>query len=818
MEHFLKDLKHSIRTFHQNPGFTLPAIAALTLGIGANTAIFSVINAVLLKPLTYPNPERMVRFTANSPEGQYDAASVTNYALYSRQTSAFEDIAAYDFGGPGLNLTTGAFPEQIQGIRVTEDYFHLFGAVPVLGRTFTSEEDQPNGGHVVVLSYGFWRRRFGGDPQIVGKAIPLSGDLYTVVGVIGPDFTFDPPPDIWLPFQFDLNSNDQAHYFFVAARLRPGVTIDRANAQLRAATVEFRHKYPGANAQWWFAAVPFRDTVIGDIRSSLWVLLAAVTLVLLIACANVANLLLVRATGRKREIAIRAAVGAGRTRIIRQLLAESVLLSFASGVCGLVLGIVGVRALLALYPGNIPRIGENGTAVTLDLRVLLFTMAVAFFVGIVFGLFPALAASRADLSSTLKESGGRSGSSVRQNKARSLLVVVEMALALVLLIGAALLIRTFIALRNVDAGFSPHRVLTMQMSLTGARFEKASSVAQLVHDGVEQLQALPGVEFAATTCCLPLEGGYGLGFTVVGRPPNGKLTNAGGGWMSIGPNYFDVFNIRLLRGRKFNDRDDTAGARVVIINQGLARQLWLKSDPLKDRILIGHGVGPEFEEPPRQIVGVVADVHNGGLNREPPPMMYIPVSQVTDGITALNNKIAPIMWIIRTRGEPRSLGNSVQEVLRKASGGLPVAHVRTMDEVVIHSTARADFNMLLLTIFGACALLLAAIGVYGLMTYSVEQRTTEIGVRMALGAEASQVRNLVIIQGMRLVIAGMVLGLAAAFGLTRLLATFLFGVHALDPSTFLLMPLFLGAIALLAVWLPARRATCINPISALKYE
>jgi putative ABC transport system permease protein len=819
LETFLKDLKHSLRMFRQNPGFTITAVTALAIGIGANTAIFSVVNTVLLKPLTYPDPDRIVQFTNVFAQGEGGGASVPKFATWRAQSGILQDTAAYDNTGPGLNLTGGAYPEQIKGIHVTLDYFRLFGARTIQGRTFSAEEDRPNGGHVVVLSYGFWKRRFGGDPQMVGKSISLGGDPYVVIGIVGPDFQFDPAPDVWIPFQFDLNSDSQANYFNVAGRLKPGVTLAAAKAQMNIAGIEFRRKYPkGIGARDTFGAQRLQDSVVGNVRNSLYVLLAAVCCVLLIACANVANLLLVRATGRQREIAIRAAVGAGRGRIIRQLLTESVLLSVAGGVFGLALGMLGVRVLLSVNPGNLPRVGENGAGVALDWHVLFFTLAVSLVVGILFGLIPALTASRADLNVTLKESTSRSGSGFRQNKARGLLVITQVALALLLLIGSALLIRTFAALRAVNPGFDPHHVLTMRMSLTGPRFEKTAGVAQLARDGVTRLEALPGIEAAASTCCLPLEGGFGLPFNVVGRPiTNGPFTG-GAGWMNVSPRYFDVFKIHILRGRAFNDRDDGAGARVAIISETMARQFWPKGDPLTDRIVIGPGVGPAFEEPARQIVGIASDIRNGGLKENPFPLMYVPQAQVTDGITALNASLSPNGWIVRTHGDPHALSNQIQNELRQASGGLPVSRVRTMDEVVVNSTARDDFNMLLLTVFAGSALVLAAIGIYGLISYSVAQRTQEIGIRMALGAESYNVRNLIVGQGMRLALVGVVVGVAAAFGLTRLIASFLYGVKPLDPLVFIAVPLLLTVVSLFATWIPARRATRVDPISALRYE
>ena len=479
MDDFWQDLRYAFRVLIANPAFTVTAVAALALGIGANTAIFTVVNAVLLKPLSYPDPDRMVQLMNTGPDGQWAAASPTKFNNWRAQTSVLQDVTAYDFGGPGFNLT-GAVPEQIHGIHASEAYFRLFGAPVMLGRTFTPQEDSPNGGHVVVISYGLWQRKFGGNPNIVGTALSLGNEPYTILGVLGQSFQSDPVSDIWLPFQIDPNSTNQGHYFLAAARLKPGVTLAQANAQLKLAYEEFRRRWTLADPKAGFGVQPLRDSIVGDARSSLLILLGAVGFVLLIACANVANLLLVRATGRKREFAIRAAMGAGRARIIRQLLTESIVLSLTGGILGLILGYAGVRALLAVSPADLPRIGENGSLVGLDWRVLLFTLAVALLTGILFGLFPAIGASRPDLNTTLKESSNRSGTGFRQSKMRSLLVISEVSLALVLLIGAALLIRTFIALRHVNPGFDPHNVLTMEMSLTGDRFQKTAAVAQLV--------------------------------------------------------------------------------------------------------------------------------------------------------------------------------------------------------------------------------------------------------------------------------------------------------------------------------------------------
>jgi putative ABC transport system permease protein len=818
IEALVKDLKHSLRMFAQSPAFTLAAIAALTLGIGANTAIFSVVNAVLLKPVSFPNPDRLVVFMNTSPQGSGPAASPAKFEHYRQQATVVEDVAAFRTGV--VNYTGGSFPEQLRSGQVSAQFFRLFGAPVIRGRTFSADEDLPLGQKVAVLSQQVWETRFNSDPDVTGKTISLGGEPYTIVGVLG-NFSFEEfgtPPQVWVPFQLDPNTKDQGHYFQVAGRLKPGVTLEQAKAKLQVSAAEYRQKFPNAlgpnNA---FTVEPVREVLVRNVRSSLFVMSGAVSFVLLIACANVANLLLVRAAGRKREIAIRAAIGGSRWRLVRQLLTESVVLSAAGGALGLAFGIIGIRALLAVNTARLPRVGEDGALVSVDWRVVAFTVLVSLATGILFGLFPALQSSRADLTTTLKESSGRSGTGFRQNKARSVLVVVEVALALVLLVGSALLIRTAIALGHVDPGFDAKNVLTMRMSLTGPRFLTSAGVNQVVRDGIERLRAIPGIIDASATCCVPLEGGYGLPFRIVGRPADGPF-HGGGGWMTVNPGYFEVFKIPVKRGRTFNDRDDSHGPPVVIINESMARQFWPKSDPLNDRLVIGRGIMREFAgEPERQIIGVVGDTRDGGLDSDAGARMFIPQGQVPDAVNALNVRLTPIAWVVRTQGEPHGVSLAVQEQLRQATG-LPVSDVRSMEEVVVRSTSRQRFNMWLMTVFGCSALLLAAIGIYGLMAYSVEQRTQEIGIRLALGARAGQVKNMVVFQGMVLAAVGIVVGVAASFGSARVLASFLFGVTPRDPAVFAGVPVLLAVVALLAVWLPARRASRVDPIIALRYE
>lgn len=819
LEAFFKDLRHSFRMFRQSPVFTIAAIAALTLGIGANTAIFSVVNAVMLKPVLFPDPDRVVFFMNTSPQGSGPAASPVKFMHYRQQGAVVQDVSAFNSGI--VNYTSGSFPEQLRSVRVTADFFKLFGASIVLGRSFSAEEDAPNGPRVTLISHSLWTSRFNSDPKIVGKTISLSGEPYEIIGVLGEfDFReFGQTPQVWVAFQFDPNTNDHGHYFQAAGRLVPGVALEQAKARLAASAADYRVKFPrGLGQNAGFSVEPVQDVLVRNVRSSLFVLAGAVTFVLLIACANVANLLLARATGRRREIAIRAAIGGTRWRIIRQLLTESVVLSLSGGLLGLAFGWVGIRALLSVNTAGLPRVGEQGSLVSLDWRVVSFTLLVAIGTGILFGLIPALQSSKTDLTTTLKESSGRSGSGFRQNKARSILVITEVALALVLLIGSALLIRTAVALSGVNPGFDASNVLTMRMSLTGPQFEKADAVDQLIRNGVERLRALPGVVDASATCCVPLQGGYGLPFKVVGRPLEDGPFHGGGGWTTVSPRFFEVFKIPVKRGRTFTDTDTRASTPVVIINEAMAKQYWPNADPLSDRLVIGRGMMAAFaDEPERQVIGIVADTRTQGLDAEPSPAMYIPQAQVPDGANALNVRLSPMAWVVRTQTSPLRMSTAIQERIRQATG-LPVSNVRPMSEVVSLSFSRQQFNKWLMTVFGCCALLLAAIGIYGLMAYSVEQRTQEIGIRLALGAQASQVKNMVVFQGMRLALVGVVIGVAAAFTLARLISTFLFGVTARDPLVFVGVPAVLTAVAVLAVWIPARRASRVDPLTALRYE
>ena len=819
IERTLKDLKYSLRMFRENPAFTFAAVAALAIGVGLNTAIFSVFNAVLLKPVPFPEPERIVMFMNTSPEGQGSGGSPAKLNHWRAQSDVVQDVTAFRTGV--LNLTGGDVPEQLRSGQVSASYFTLFGVPVIRGRGFSRDEDLPNGPRVALISEGLWRRRFGGDANILGKTVLLGGDPHPIVGIVGANFDFrdfGPEPDVWVAFQLPPNSQDQSHYFQVAGRLKPGVNLQQARVRIVASAADFLRKYPRALGQrGGFSIEPLRDALVQYVRETLAILAAAVGLVLLIACSNVANLLLARAIGRKREIAIRVAMGAGRGRLVRQLLTESLLLATAGAVSGLVLGMLGIRALLSVNTAGLPRVGRDGVLVTLDWRILLFTAVAALVTALLFGLIPALHVSRADLNAILKESGNRSGSGFRQNKLRTILAITEIALAIVLVTGAGLLIRTSLALQAVQPGFDAHNVLTMRMSLAGQRFLTSAAIDRLVREGTQRIRALPGVVSASATCCVPLEGGYGLPFIITGRPLNNGPFHGGGGWQTISPNYFDVFKIPVVRGRPFTELDTAAATPVVMINQTMAKRFWPKSDPLSDRIWIGKGIMTELAaERPRQIIGIVGDVHDGGLNRDPQPLMYVPNAQVPDALNALNVRLTPLAWVVRSVSDPTRLSLTIQQELRQVSG-LPVSDIRSMEEVVSRSISRQRFNMLLMSIFGGAAVLLAGIGVYGLMTYSVQQRTQEIGIRMALGAEAAHVRRMVVLQGLTFSLLGVALGAGAAFGLARFISSFLFGVKPWDPTVFVAVPALLVLIALV-VLIPAIRATEIDPMTALRYE
>ncbi len=815
MRTLIQDLRYGLRMLAKNPGFTLMAVLTLALGIGSNTAMFTVVNTVLLHPLPYPDSGRIV----NIIRGGGGSASIMMFTYWQQQNSLFEDLTAYDFTATGLNLSDGDRPELVQGVHVSRNYFRLFGANPILGRTFTAEEDQPGGARVVLMSYGLWQRRCGGAPAILGKTISLGSAPYTVIGILSPKLQSYPPVDVWMPLQADPGSTNQAHTLIVSGRLPSGKTLAEANAQMSVIGKQYVQAHPeqlGNDDK--IQVVPMQQQMTGEARPALLMLLGAVGLVLLIACANVANLLLARAAGQQKAVAIRVAIGAGRGRIVRHFLTESLLLSLGGGVLGLVLGSWGVRALLALAPGDLPRVEEMGAIPGLNPWVAGFTVLLSLVTAILFGLFPSIQVSRTDLTSMLKESDGRSGTALRHNRARSVLVVAEVAIAATLLCGAVLLMRSFSALHTVDPGFESRNLLTMKVSLAGPKYASANVVDRIDRQLVERVERIPGVQTAAMSSELPFENGLDMIFNIPGRPPvEGYKFTGDVQWRFVSAHYFDALRIPLRSGRLFQDQEPV---RTVVINEVMARKFWPNASPVGQAILIGAGLGPDYDEGSVEIVGVVGNVRESGLNNDPPPVMYQLHSQIPDEAMKLVNGLIPASDIVRTKPgiAPLSVSQPVEEALLAGDTQLPATKMRTMESLSLTSTARQNFTLLLLGVFAAIALLLATVGIYGVISYGVTQRTHEIGIRMALGAERANVVRLVVGQGLVLTLIGVAAGLAGAFALTRFLASVLYGVRPTDPLTFVVVSLVLISAALLACYLPARRATKVDPMVALRYE
>jgi len=819
---FASDVRYALRMMRSSPGFTAVAVAALALGIGANTAIFTVVNSVMLEPLPYPQPDRLMRLGRQYPNGHGYSNSIPKFMTW-RQNDVFESMALYDFSPLGMSLGAGDRPEPVKGMHVSRDFFRAFGVQPAIGRTFTEAEDLPNGLSVLVLSDHVWRNRLAADPQVVGRTMLVNKQPYTVVGVMQKGFESDPPADLWFPLQADPASTNQGHYLMAVGRLKPGVSLGQARAEMKVLGERFRQ----ANPKWMdtaesVAVVPMKESMVEDVRLALLVLLGAVGFVLLIACANVANLLLARAAVRQRELAIRAAIGASYWRMVRQLLTESVMLAGLGGILGFVIGTWGVRALLLVAPGNIPRLTDQTDAVRaialIDWRVAAFTIGVAMLTGILFGLFPALHISNPDLSATLKE-GGRSGGGLLRKRARSILVVTEVALALVLLTGAALLIRTFAGLHSVDPGFNAHNLLIMETAMTGSSYDSTGKVENFVRQVAQRVEGIPGVQAAASAIVLPLTGnGVDLPFNIVGRTPAKGQYEGDVYWRSVSPHYFRTFQIPLLRGRAFTESDSGNSTRVVIINQVMAKKYWKGQDPMGQVIIIGKGLGPQFEDRPREIVGIAGNVRENTLGEEDAGVMYVPQSQVAEGLTKLANSVIPLAWAIRTAADPMAIRTSVERELSAVDGLMSPSRVRTMEQSISDGLSRQNFNMLLLTIFAGIALLLAAIGIYGLMSYTVEQRVQEIGIRVALGAASRDVLKMIVLQGMKLVWIGVILGLAAAYGVTRLLGSLLYGVKSSDPATFVAVAVIVTLVAAVATFVPARRASVVAPSEALRHQ
>ncbi|MGA3018255.1 MAG: ABC transporter permease [Bryobacteraceae bacterium] len=819
---FFADLRYALRNLRTNAGFTAVAVAALALGIGATAAIFTVVNGVMLAPLPYSQPDRLVRLGRKYPAGNGYSNSIPKFMVW-RNNDVFDCMALYEQGGLSMNLGVGENPAQVKAAHASNDYFRVFGAAPLFGRTFTAAEDQPHGAPVAVLSYRLWQSRMGGDRQVTGRNILLNQQPYTVVGVMPKSFESDPLIDVWIPLQADPNSTNQGHYLAAAARLKPDISIEQARAAMKVLGERFR----GANPKWMdagesVAVVPMKEAMVEDVRLALLILLGAVGFVLLISCANVANLLLARAAVRQRELAIRAAIGAGRGRMIRQLLTESVLLAVIGGGLGFALGAWGVRALLLVAPGNIPRLtnedGLHQALPLLDWRVAGFVLGISALTVVLFGLFPALSISNPDLASTLKE-GARTGGATLRKRARSFLVIAEVALSLVLLTGAALLIRTFAGLRSADPGLKAHNVLVFETSLAGGSYGSTAQADGFVRQVVARVEAVPAVQAASSAVVLPMSGtDIDLPFSIVGRPPAKGEYNGDEQWRSVSAHYFTAFQIPLLRGRTFGDADAGGTPGVVIVNQAMAKKYWKDQDPIGQVIVIGKGLGPQFDDPPRQVVGVVGTVRETGLDAVDEGVMYIPQSQAPEGLTKLLNGLIPLSWVIRSAGDPMALRAAIEREIRAVDPQMSTARARPMEQLIAQSLSRQNFNMMLLAIFAGIALLLAAIGIYGLISYSVEQRMQEIGIRVALGAARGDVLRLIVWQGMKLAGIGILLGLAGAYGVTRLLQSLLFGVKATDPMTFGGVAALVALVALGASFAPAQRAAAVAPAEALRHQ
>jgi len=813
METLLQDLRYGARMLLKQPGFTVVAVIALALGIGVNTAIFSVVNAILLRPLNYKDSDRLVQINHNYPKLDLKASvSASGYTHYRDHCDSFEAVGAASFWP--VNLTETGDPERLQGMTVTHTFLPMLGIEPARGRVFTAEEDQPGNNRVVVLSDGLWRRRFAGDPNLVGNTIKLNGENYTVIGVMPPSFQFGREfaqqidlfsPIAFTPEQLDTN-RWRNEFLFAIAKLKPGVTLEQAQAEMDTIAANIREVYFGGGdandpSSWGLLLRSLREIVVGEIRPALLVLLAAVAFVLLIACANVANLLLARAALRHKEIAIRSALGAGRGRVIRQLLTESVLLATIGGALGLALAYWGIRALISLNEDKIPRAGEIG----IDARVLIFTGGVALLTGLLFGLFPALQTSKSDLHAVLKE-GGRSGSARRS--VRGLFVVAEVALALVLLVGAGLLLKSFQKLQEVDPGFKPEHLLTMQISLPATKYRNPQQIDAFFQQALDKIKALPGVQSAGVSTSVPMSGFNSAGsFAIEGRTTApGEMAPWGNRWFA-GASYFQTLGVPLIKGRYFDDRDVRDAPQVAIIDETMERKFWPDEDPIGKRI--GFQRDPQGNPIWREVVGVVGHVKHKGLEGESPVQYYIPHRQLP---------VNTVFLVARTAVDPASMSGAVRGSIQEVDRELPVFRVTTMERMVADSMTQRRFAMTLLGVFAFVALILASVGLYGVMSYSVTHRTTEIGVRMALGAEPGQVLRLVLGEGMALALGGLALGLPASLGLSRTLKSFLFGIAPGDPSTLLAVSLLLAGASFLASYLPARRATRVDPLVALRAE
>jgi putative ABC transport system permease protein len=799
----LNDFRYAFRQLVKAPSFTIVAVLTLALGIGACTAIFSVVNVVLLRPLDYPNPDRIVIIRETQlPKFPEFSVAPPNYMDWEKQTKSYDYLAAYS--GAALNLTGEGEPQRLTGVKATAHYFDVMGVKPVLGRMLLPEEDAQGKNHVVVLSYPFWQRVFGGARDIVGRAIQLNGEPYNVVGIAPPGFGLASKVDVWTPMAFkpEETANDArgGHYINVVGRLKPGVTVPQARAELTLIADQIAKQYPDPQKGWGIFLMPMQDYLVRDVKPVLYTLLGAVGCVLLIACANLANLLLARATARHREISIRAALGAGRGRLVRQLLTESVVLAICGGVAGIILARWGLDGLLALAPTSLPRISE----IHLDSGVLLFSLALSVVTGIAFGIAPALLAARTDMNEALKQGTRGSTEGGIRGRLRSALVVVEVVFALVLLGGAGLLARSFIQLAHVDPGFNPENATLLRLSLPQRKYAQPEQQTAFANGLLERLKSLPGVQAVGLTHSMPLVGDYVLGFIIEGRPALDPSEEPSTNYYAVTPDYFRAMGIRLIRGRVFTPQDDAKAPRVAIINETMARQYFPNEDPIGKRIHITNG--PQTW---REIVGIVADIKQYGVDKATSAQSYEPFAQVP--FTSLN-------VVIRTNGSSAAVLGSLRPAVYAVDKDQPVGTIRPLEEIMAESIARQRFAMTLLSVFSAVALVIAAVGIYGVMAYNVVQRTGEFGIRMALGAQQRDVLRLVLTQGGKLIGLGLVIGLVATLAASYAMRSILFNTSAYDPLTLTTITLVLAAVALVACFFPANRATKVNPIDALRTE
>jgi len=810
MDTFLHDLRYALRILARNPSFTIIAILTLALGIGANTAIFTVVNAVLLRPLQFQDPSRLVIVAEKSPYPLI-STSYENWQDWRAQSHSFESVEAVRFAT--IALTGAGDPERLNVHMATSGLFPLLGVNTVAGRTFTADEDRPGGAPVVLLSFGLWQRRFGSSLEILGKPITLDSQPYTVVGVLPPGFQLLQPADVYVPFTpwaKTLPDDRNWHPGILAiARLKPDVSREQARTEMVGITKRLEQQYPLYNTGVSADVIGLQEQMVQNVRPALFLLLGAVSFVLLIACVNVANLLLARAASRGREVAIRTSMGATRSRIVRQLLTESVLISLAGGIFGLLLASAALGPLLRISAGSVPQV----FSVQLDRWVLAFTLIVSVLTGILFGLIPAFRTAKFDLRETLNEASRGSTSGPRQHRLRGILVGMEIALAMLLLVGAGLLLRSFERLQDVSAGFAPDHLLLADLPLSQNAYAKPEQRFQFFDRIVERARTLPGVRSAAAASFLPVSGGGGLiHFNITGRPPKSPNEFTAAGYRTVSPNYFETLGIPLLQGRLFAPGDHEKSPAVVVINSTMARTYFPDESPLGKRMQLGATPEPEKDVPTMEIVGVVGDVLQG-LDLGPKAEMYLPFKQADALLPVFQMTV-----VLRTAADPSLETSALRSSLAEIDPNQPLVNVRTMEQNMSTSVAQPRFRTWLIGIFAALALLLAAVGIYGVMSYIVTQRTSEIGIRVTLGAQPTDVFRSIVGEGARIALLGVAAGLITALALTRLLRSFLYGISASDPVTFIAVAFVLTLVSIAACYFPARRATRVDPIVALRYE